>query len=482
MVETASIRACLLEEGKAYDLQEATGKQCIGVREEELREAIAFMRNQVEEFSSTFREKSKRLFRFAMRLDAPPPRVVRSKLYSGFWSGVFIYSPQYGAEKEPIYIVIEPKVKNYNGMLSLIDETLSRFDQFLLLTHTIPLVSPTLFSIDAIRRVLLEAQLLLEREPKLLSQLMASEGGELLDVHIGNRGAVYRAFQMRRHLNLSLALSLAVAMKSTASALATIANTITATEEVLRSLPSDVKTSKGLIEAVKSYVSRTRSYLASLLSDEFISHSLFSLEALYDGEIDFEKYWHILHAARRLGRSAQRSKGFLGRSMQFLLPSTKIYELYVYAALVKALERKYGRSTEDGLALRIGTSKLFFNHYTSDHSRMIVSLTGAVPSPDIFYQDKRIAAPVECKYRKLEGWKLHLGDAERLLSYLADSSRNEKLKAVVVSLSVPKPEPVKARIYGKEAEVCFAEVNPDTGKAEDQAKQVLSLISDEYIS
>jgi len=108
---------------------------------------------------------------------------------------------------------------------------------------------------------------------------------------------------------------------------------------------------------------------------------------------------------------------------------------------------------------------------------VIVRLTGAVPSPDIFYLDGRLAAPVECKYRELEGLRLRLGDAERLLSYLADSSRDERLKAVVVSLAAPETRCVRAGINGKEVEVCFAEVDPDKGEAEDQAEQVLSLLT-----
>ncbi|MCC6059558.1 MAG: hypothetical protein LM563_04885 [Thermofilum sp.] len=465
------MRVCRLEEGRVYDLREEVGRHCDGVQEAELREAVAFMRNQVEEFASTFRERARELFGFSMRLEAPPPRVIRGKLFSGFWSGVFVYAPRGGAREEPIHIVIEPRVENYDGMLSLIEETLFRFDSFLLLTQAIPLVSPTLLSIDAVRRVLLEAQLLLEKEPKLLSQLVAGESGELLDVHVGSRGAVYRAFHMRRHFNLSLALSLAVAARSVARALA-------AAEEVLKSLEGGAETRKGLLEAIRRYASRARSYLASLLSDEFIAHSLFSLEAVDVGEIDVERYWHVVHAARTVGRSAQWSEGFLGRSRQFLLPSTKIYELYVYAALVKALEGKCGRGApKGGLALCIGTSKLFFNHYPGDLSRVIVRLTGAVPSPDIFYLDGRLAAPVECKYRELEGLRLRLGDAERLLSYLADSSRDERLKAVVVSLAAPETRCVRAGINGKEVEVCFAEVDPDKGEAEDQAEQVLSLLT-----
>jgi Holliday junction resolvase len=276
---------------------------------------------------------------------------------------------------------------------------------------------------------------------------------------------------MRRHPNLSLAISLAVAARSVARALA-------AAEEVLKSLGGGAEKRKGLLEAIKRYASRARSYLASLLSDEFIAHSLFSLEAADVGEIDVERYWHVVHAARTVGRSAQWSEGFLGRSRQFLLPSTKIYELYVYAALVKALEGKYGRGAPKGrLALRIGTSKLFFNHYPGDLSRVIARITGAVPSPDIFYLDERLAAPVECKYRELEGLRLRLGDAERLLSYLADSSRDERLKAVVVSLAALETRCVRASINGKEVEVCFAEVDPDKGEAKDQAERVLSLLT-----
>ena len=485
------MRVCLLEEGKVYDLREVVGSRCRDVEERELGESITFMRAQIEGFSRLFRRKSKMSFGFSVRLDAPAPRVVGGKLFSGFWSGVFVYSPRSsssGAGGEPIYIVIEPRVKNYHGMLSLIEEVLFSFGDFQLLTHAAPLLSPTLLSLDAIRSVLLEVQLLLEREPKLLSQLVASESGEFLDVSVGGRGIAYKALSMRRQLNFSLALSLAVAARSTANALGgckSILGELGSALEELRSeqgsAQGDGKAGESLLKAIEKYVLRMKSYLSALLSDEFIAYSLSSLDAVGIDEIGLEKYWHVVHAARAVGRSTQWSESYFGRSRQFLLPSTKVYELYVYAALVDALRRELeGDFVEEcgTLALCIGGTELFFNHYPERFSKIIRAISRATPSPDIFYSADRLAAPIECKYRELGDPKLRLGDAERLLSYLADSSKDEKLKAIVVSLSATTPGCVKASIDGRKMEVCFAEMNPDKpGERESQAQQILSLLT-----
>jgi len=127
------------------------------------------------------------------------------------------------------------------------------------------------------------------------------------------------------------------------------------------------------------------------------------------------------------------------------------------------------------LALQVGSSKLFFNHYPEEFSRIIKKLSGATPSPDIFYSYDQLGVPIECKYRELNGSKLNLGDAERLLSYLADSSRNEKLKAVVVALSARR-NVEETSINGKRVEVFFTEINPEKSNAE-HVQHVLSFLT-----
>lgn len=467
------MKVCVLKEGAVYDIRRVV-RESVGVEERELREAVTFAREQIEEFSRVFRRETRRTFGFGVRLDAPAPRVRGSKLFSGFWSGVFVYSPQGSrAGGEPIYIIVKPRIKNYHRMLDFIEKTLFSFSDFLLLTYAIPSLSPTFLSIDLIRRILLELQLLLDREPKLFSELMVGDSGELLDFSVCERGVAYNALVMRRRLNTPLAFSLAVAMRNIASALSSC-------ETVLRDLTSVLSDTAGeeLLEVIESYTLRIKSFLRSLLSDEFIAYSLYSLEAVDINRVDLEKYWYVAHSSRIIGRSAQWSESFLGKSKQFLLPSTKIYELYVYAVLIDALRNELGGNQveESGiLALQVGSSKLFFNHYPEEFSRIIKKLSGAIPSPDIFYSYDQLGVPIECKYRELNGAKLNLGDAERLLSYLADSSRNEKLKAVVVALSARR-NVEETSINGKRVEVLFTEINPEKSNAE-HVQHVLSFLA-----
>ena len=145
-----------------------------------------------------------------------------------------------------------------------------------------------------------------------------------------------------------------------------------------------------------------------------------------------------------------------------MLPSTKIYELFVYANIVKQIGGRVEEICGSRLALKVNSSRLYFNHYPRTMLRLIKDLTKRIPSPDILYVSKDLTIPIECKYRDLSKRKLRLGDAERLLSYIVDASRNGDFTTIITSLSKPREKEVKTSIDGRNIKVVFVEFNPNT--------------------
>jgi len=452
------LKYCVLEEGRILSLREAL-RSCSGVSSEELVKALKDLEDSIQLFKQRFHEESRKIFGFGIRLEAPPPRIRGEVLFTGFWSGVYAYTPH--GSREAIHIVVEPRVRRFYEMLRNIHETLHSYRDFQLLTQISPNIHPSLLAIDVIRKLLYEIHNLIGREPKYIATGIAEDVGEYIGVGVGARGVELKPYTVRKSLNGSLAFTVAVALKSIAKAI-----------QSLKSISTEVKgfvgSESSVMKVVEEYISQLNTFLQMLLSDDFAAYSLYILGLIDFESVDTEKYQHIFKAAKMIASVAHGAREAYGSARVFLLPTTKIYELYVYTNIVKQLSGRVREVAGSRLTLMVDTSRLYFNHYPKRLSRFIQHLTKRVPAPDILYKSQRFVAPVECKYRYLNDQKLLLSDAERILSYIVDAGKDRDLVAVVAALSRPVESEVKASVNGKNIRVVFTEVNPDT-RVEDVA-------------
>jgi hypothetical protein len=446
------LKICRFKEGESLKIEETLKRCSADISSEELRKALIDLEDSIQRFKRCFFNESRRLFGFRIRLEAPAPRIRGETIYTGFWSGIYEYTPH--EDREPIYIVIEPRVKGYYEMLRDIQETLHSYRDFQLLIEIAPATHPSIIALEFIKKLLYEVQNLIDREPKYIATKISDSSGEYVEVLMGARDIELKPYTIRKTLNESLAFATAIALKNAAKAIQSI-----------RCIAKEVERLTGestILKAVEEYINQMSAFLELLLSEEFVAYSLYKLDTVDFERIDLERYWHVLYTSRLVSlvvRGAREASGSLRISM---LPSTKIYELFVYANIVKQFGDRVEEVKRSRLALRIGSAKLYFNHYSRSISRFIRSLTKRTPAPDIFYTSKSLSAPIECKYRKLNGQKLMLRDAERLLSYIVDASKDEDLIAIIASLSKPVESEVKANINGKNIRIVFAEFNPDT--------------------
>jgi len=446
------LRICRFVEGKSLRIGDALKSCSADVSSYELRKALIDLGDSIQRFKRSFSNASRKLFGFRVRLEAPAPRVLGETIYTGFWSGIYEYTP-YGDEK-PIHIVIEPRVERYYEMLRDIQETLHSYRDFQLLIEITPAAHPSIMALEVIRRFLYEVQNLVDREPKYIAIRVSDGSGEHIEVLMGARGAEVKPYTVRKILNESLAFVTAIALRSAAKAVQRVRDMVSEAEKLVDG--------SAILKTVEEYINQLSQFLKLLLSEEFITYSLSRIDAVDFERVDLERYWYILYTSRLTSLVAHGARESFGSLRVFMLPSTKIYELFVYANIVKQLGDRVEEVLGSRLALRVGTARLYFNHYSKKMSRIIKSLTKRIPSPDIFYTTKSLSSPIECKYRYLDGQKLLLGDVERLLGYIVDVSKDKDLTAIVVALSKPIESEVRANINGKDVRIVFAEFNPDT--------------------
>jgi len=169
---------------------------------------------------------------------------------------------------------------------------------------------------------------------------------------------------------------------------------------------------------------------------------------------EFGEYWRLALPVRGGGGRGE------GSARLFLIPSTKLYELYVLAQFLKAI----GGSVElcGARCLEAQGVRFYFNK--APVSRIVKRLAGKRPRPDISVKQGEKVVVVDAKYRELNRGRLALGDAVRLAAYLLDVARNGRLTAVVVALEKPTwvPPPVMLKCWGESCliEVKFVKVNP----------------------
>jgi len=286
------------------------------------------------------------------------------------------------------------------------------------------------------------------REPRFLTEFVESSVG-FLDVARGRTVLLRR----RRVPNRALANAVVFALRRLVKA---VEEARGFAEEALRDSPKV----KEVAEFYLGYVLRMA---------EAVLAEVGELAYWADGG-EFGEYWRLALPVRGGGGRGEE----LARL--FLVPSTKLYELYVLAQFLKAV----GGGVElcGARCLEVRDVRFYFNKAPT--SRIVKQLTDREPRPDISIESEKEkeekVVVVDAKYRKLKRGRLALGDAVRLAAYLLDVARNGKLTAVVAALE--KPTQDSRRVQAKltptlDIEVKFVKVNP-SGTNENEIRALLS--------
>jgi hypothetical protein len=439
---------CEWEEGEVFSLSKKA-REC-GLSEDVLKRVVLDLRAALGEYAR---------LPGGIRVDTPRPDVRGSKGFGGFWVGVFDVVADGGGL---VRVVVRPRVRRYGAMIEKVGSVLGGLVWLFPVAAGLYASVPRLaVYVDAVRR-LYEAYLLASREPKFLTRRVIGAGGS-----VGVDEGGFYVFRRQRVRNAALANSVVLALRRVVEA-------VEGARGLAEDLPEDVK---GIVEAYLSALERGAAAVLEELGD---------LTGWVDGE-ELGPYWHL--AARAVASSlwGREAEG-VGRYV--MIPSTKLYELYVYSLFVERLKgfRACGDSRGiaggmciEGTASSVGGAscdaytRLYFN--VAPSSRLVRKLSRKRPRPDAAVEAARSVAVVEAKYRFLRSGRLPLPDSLRLVAYLADVARNSRLKAVLVSLSRPEglTGPLTAKIGdGVEASVYYAGVNPD-GDVEEEVKRAIAF-------
>lgn len=452
-----------------------------------VRDAFNAMYSAVTGFVKSFESRvSRSLFGFRIRIDSPPPRIVGDRLLTGFWTGVF----EYGAEDGFVRIAVVPRLRNYGKMVRAVDEFLASISWHFYLVSRISVAASATASLHPIfQRLLLELNRLLLYEPRRICRYVEGVGGpRILLSGFGTGGEpLYTVLRHVCNPNKALLTALVLAARGLARALQTVERVAMEIVQDVRGLGGDDRVWQ-LQTLVESYVSGLRRALGAILGDEVMQQALSVVDVDLEG---VDRYPTVFAAIKRLERGAVYTQPVAGgEEARFLLfPSTKLYELYVYANILRALTSRGGYTYVEPLAVDIDVDgrkvKAYFNYVEPPMSRFIRPLIRALPTPDIVLSSNSKAVVVDAKYRRIsgrdaKGVRLTLGDAERLAAYIFDIARDAKLLAAVVALEKPREEVVNnvkraiKPIDTKEIGVEFLELNPDS--EEDPEKQLKPLI------
>ena len=472
-------QVCVVREGRRYSLLRGSSNSIFnycsdGLERRLVKEAFRDMRDSIRKYALLFRRKSRRLFGFPLRIESPPPDVIGNKVFSGFWAGLY----EYLRNDSRLAIIVLPQVNKYSWMIEYIDELLSSLsNDFKLLVDFSFSASTSIIMIQLLRRLLLELSILVNREPKRIYDVIEEGSGELITVsadNIGPQGYLkYSVYKQVYRPNTRLYNTVVLVLRNVIESIRKIINTKNRIDAAASKLGIESKTSYNDFKKVMDrYVNNLKEYLETLLVDENIRYILSHHIGISD--IDYtDVYDYIVTASNKVKKGIEFSTEAAGKARQLFFPSTKIYELYVYANIVDALSREVGGKPlyERILTTTIDDAKIYFNHYPSNLSRIIANITrNKTPQPDILLQYKDKTIIIDAKYRYLDSNKprlLGLGDAERLSAYLIDAARNSELRAVIVSLSTP-PSSILGKIKqeikplnSKKISIEFIELNPD---------------------
>jgi len=449
----------------------------IGDAEHVIVKVFQDMRTSIESYMAVFKIYTRRLYGFSLELDCPPPKIVRDKIYPGFWVGVY----EHTHHETCVRVIVHPHLKNYHRMVEEVEAQLVNVAGLQPLVNSLILSAPTLSLINHIQRIALELAWLVEREPKRYTLLEPSEEGTILKLETTAQ-PIPRLYKVAYQPNRQLLATIAITAQALAQA-------IHAIEDLAGKSREEAKAQRyatSLWHIAKRSLDKLKQMLATLLENPTVQEALSNPQHLDPG-----KYAYLAQATKILSQGLAAPLGQV-KTRQLLYPSTKLYELYVYATLAKQFKNK-GYKVEplsSPLQLRISKDstkiRTYYNHYPPKLSRLIAPLTGKTPKPDILAHQtkpKQARIIIEAKYRHLDTTRpkmLQLADAIRVAAYLLDVAKDGKLTTIITLLAKPPKhelEQITAKIKplnDKQLNIQILEINPDT-KQEDIAETIQTL-------
>jgi len=380
------------------------------------------------------REKD-RLFRklYGIRIESRAPRIAPGKVYTGQWVGIAEYMDR--ARGTLVRIAIAPK---YRKFTELYRDTL-RF----LAENLRPLASLAMdlvYGCPSIGKDFRFAAWTLERyvetESPFTVKTVLSTRGHALRLRRGRVMLSRRISEVNEQLYSTILASLALLSR--------------VVQDIRSSTPPELES------LVKVWLEEQMKALQALLHKPIVQEAL-AYEHV--GEVDETLLLQLLGSLKPI----EVSNVIQGVTRALMIPSTKIYELYV---LTKVIEVLGGAKSVHGIR-RISTPRgiVYFNKPPKRLSRIVYRIAGSVPHPDIVVIRDGTAIVIDAKYRE-RLTKLELREVLRLIAYAADLARDSKFRVVVACLSKAIENIIAARLNDIEIEIVFVEVSPETGIAE----------------
>ncbi|NPA96065.1 MAG: hypothetical protein GXO32_00500 [Crenarchaeota archaeon] len=414
-------------------VREDSIQELANVSREELK-LLAYAVRIVRE--ALLRKKREFMKRYGLKIESRAPKLVKGGMYSGQWVGIAeVVERVDAASPRLLRVAVLPKYRLFSRMYAEVRNFIATS-----LRPLIPVFMDLPFSYPSTCRDTSLATWLLER---FIEERSPLENKVLL----GRRG--HKLFIFGGSAKL-----LRVVPVTSPSYTSTL---LAAISIIRRAITSNVPSvPRELADILKRFVDEQMCVLLSMLSKPQVADSLREM-SIDDSAIDYDFVASVFSALRPLALA----RGRRGRAtFAFLVPSTKIYEMFTLARLVEALG---GARRVIGLhMIETREAVVFFNKPPKKLSRIVRFVAGAPPHPDILIVRGDEVVVVDAKYRENLS-RLELREALRIVSYVADLARGRSLRAVItcISLSASRRR-VEAEIDGKRVEIEFVELNPET--------------------
>ncbi len=380
-------------------------------------------------------EKRKR-FRaiYGIPIESRTPRLAFHEIYTGQWIGVAEYIDR--DRRALVRIVIEPKYRRFVDMYR----------------ETVEFLAEELKPLASIAIDLAYGYPCIEKDIRLaawlIDRFVESESPFTVRVVHGSRGCSLHTYRGRAVLSRRVS---EVNIRFYSTLLASIAF-------LARSMMSiDTYVPPELEKLIKVCLEEQRKILQAILHKPVVQ------EALLHGHVDDVDEEILLQLVGAL-KPIEITRVSRGISRAFMIPSTKIYELYVLTKIVQILGGI--KQIYDIHRIRTPRGIVYFNRPPKKFSRVVHRIAGRVPHPDIIVVRDDTVIIVDAKYRENLS-KLELKEALRLVAYAVDLARDHRLRAVVACLSKDlKNDVVVAKLDGVEIEILFVEVSPESSVRE----------------
>ncbi|MEL9991484.1 MAG: hypothetical protein QXP98_07150 [Thermoproteus sp.] len=429
------MRRCVFKEGVRCAKGDFGGPncRCEGVSWEEAVEAVSLLSDAVYAYGKAWKKWAREELGISLRLDTPPPAVRGGVMRAGFWVGVAYVRMGRGE----VLVEVAPRVECYADMLRRAGLVFKPVRRLFLLAYATAVGTFNLSSAQRVAALAHELYWALLRGPR--RELVALPDGQVLT-----------------RLNVSLLSAVAASLRYAV--------------EALRAARSLEGASRAVRDIIDFYVEPAEAALRGLWSPE-----LADAMALHEVE-DFGEYWHLPAAARRLAKTG-RVVAEAGPSAAFaLVPSTKVYELYLMALVVEALREIQGGRVEvvdvGGQAVRVGRYVVYFNYAPA--SAIVKSMTGRKPRPDVVVEGGGARVVLDAKYKRAD--RLELKDALRFVAYLADVATDHRLHGVVAALSGREPVGASIRASGNAVEMRVEFVKADPCDHEGSLEEIRGVL------